>query len=390
MAGPPRFDLTTEEGKRAALEYEKTVFRTKRDAREAVEREPRTRPPTLIGHSLEELLRHKFPPRRTLLARGMDTWIREGNLWQIFAYRGTGKTWFLETIALITAYMIEVLGLRAPEPSRVLYVDGEMTGLEVQERFQKLADILKVPRQLGLLNPNEQRLIIVGADWQDQYLPRLDTPEGQAAIEPFVEPADLILLDGRPSLFDREGEKDPVAWTPAQEWLLSLRKRGKAVVWAHQANRQGGSRGLGAPEDVIDVNLKLSRPSDYVKSEGARFLVEFDKARGIFGASASTFEATLDPWEGWSTVDPDAISEEETRDAEEKLDLIVLKTLMRCEVADKKKLALLLRRAEKDIRESLNRLMGGETPLVEQEKRRKPLAVTVEGKKRLQAEGELS
>jgi putative DNA primase/helicase len=219
----------------------------------------------------------------------------------VFAYRGYGKTWFLETLALVVAYGVEALGLRTPEPAHVLYVDGEMASEDVKQRFALLCEMLRVPRQLGLLA--DRRLVVVGADWQEAYLPRLDTLEGQMAIEPFVKAADLIVLDNRSSLFDPEGEKDPTAWQPAQEWLLSLRRKGKTTLTAHHANRLGGARGLSKAEDVIDLNLKLSRPDDYSADQGARFLVEFDKARGVHGPAAAPFVAALKS-EGWRVEGP--------------------------------------------------------------------------------------
>jgi hypothetical protein len=307
------FDLNTESGQKSALEAQKHIFRIQREAREAIDREPRTPPPTLIGHTLEELLRHKFPARRILLSRGDHALLRAGNIAQVFAYRGVGKTWFLETWALIAAYGIDSLGIHAPEPSRVLYVDGEMASEDVQGRFHLLAQRLNVPRQLGLLA--KPQLTVVGADWQEQYLPRLDTIAGQAAIEEFIEPCDLIFLDNRSCLFDSEGEKDPTAWQPAQDWLLSLRKRGKATVMAHHANRQGGARGIGKAEDVIDLNLKLSRPENYKASEGARFLVEFDKARGVHGPAAASFVAALGD-KGWEVEN---VGEDDNADAAKKI-----------------------------------------------------------------------
>ena len=75
-------------------------------------------------------------------------------------------------------------------------------------------------------------LLIVAADWQHEYLPRMDTPEGQSSIEPLVENADVIIFDNRSCLFDPEGEKDPTAWQPTQDYLLSQRRRDKASLLA--------------------------------------------------------------------------------------------------------------------------------------------------------------
>lgn len=49
----------------------------------------------------------------------------------------------------------------------------------------------------------------------------------------------------------------------------------------------------------MDTVIKLSRPSDYVATEGARIVVEFTKARGIIGGDAEAFEAQLRDGE-WS------------------------------------------------------------------------------------------
>ena len=81
-------------------------------------------------------------------------------------------------------------------------------------------------------------------------MPRLDTPEGQAALAPFIARAGLVFLDNRLCLFDPEGEKDATAWQPAQDWLLALRRRGKAVVAEQftQAVARHQRAGLGAVE----------------------------------------------------------------------------------------------------------------------------------------------
>jgi putative DNA primase/helicase len=216
--------------------------------------------------------------------------LREGHLGQVYAQRGIGKTWLLQTLALVSASGGEALGFSSPEPCRVLYVDGEMASEEVQDRFALLGDRLRLPAS--------DRLLVVAADWQERYLPRVDTNEGQAALEPFVARADLIILDNRSCLFDPEGEKDPAAWQPAQNWLLSLRRRGKAVLLAHHSNRQGGARGHSKSEDALNLLVQLSRPDGYSQEHGARFMVTFEKSRGVHGAAIAPFVAalTVDGW----------------------------------------------------------------------------------------------
>ena len=121
-------------------------------------------------------------------------------------------------------------------------------------------------------------MTIIAADWQDDYLPRLDTEAGQTEIEPYVENADLIVLDNRSRLVDPDGEKDPSAWQPMQDWLLSLRRRGKAVLLGHHSNRMGGARAHSKAEDPMNLLINLTRPDDYRQDQGARFAVTFDKS----------------------------------------------------------------------------------------------------------------
>jgi hypothetical protein len=249
-----------------------------------------TPPPKLVAYTLPALRDHVFEYRRPLLQRGETVILREGHLAEIYGLRGIGKTWFTQTLALIASSGGSALGFRCEDPVNVLYIDGEMAGHEIKERFSVLEEKLSIK--------GNEKLTILAADWQEQFLPRLDTLEGKMAIEPFVEAADLIVLDNRSTLFNPDSEKDPSAWQPAQDWLLALRRRRKAVVLVHHSNRQGGARGHSKPEDVMNLLLKLSRPEEYRSDQGARFTLEFDKVRGCHGLDIAPFVASLQP-DGW-------------------------------------------------------------------------------------------
>lgn len=248
-------------------------------------------PPTLRAFTLPELEAHTFEHRRPILRRDDAMILCEGQIGEIYGLRGIGKTWVVQTLALIAASGgCSALGFHADEPVRVLDIDGEMAGEEKRDRYVELR------QRLG--RPSTPNLTILAADWQDGFLPRLDTPGGRLAVEPFVEAADLIILDNRSTLFDPESEKDPSAWQPAQDWLLSLRRRRKAVLIVHHSNRQGGARGHSKPEDVMNLLIKLTRPEGYTADQGARFVVEFDKVRGCHGPAVAPFTASLQP-DGW-------------------------------------------------------------------------------------------
>jgi putative DNA primase/helicase len=249
-------------------------------------------PAPLIGLTLDQLSTQVFPPRKALLSRGETVIFRAGHLASVNAERGVGKTLFLQSLSLVVATGREVLGFQGSTPCRVLYVDGEMASEEIKDRFDLLRD------RLGIYG--SVPLTVVAADWQERYLPRLDTPEGQLALEPYVDNADFIVLDNRSCLLDPDGEKDPRAWQPTQDWLLSLRRRGKAVMLGHHSNRMGGARGHSKAEDPMNLLIQLTRPEDYEQEQGARFTVTFTKSRGAHGASMAPFVAHLTP-DGWQT-----------------------------------------------------------------------------------------
>jgi len=251
-----------------------------------------------------QLKTHAVPRREPILRRGDTVMLKAKQLWQVVAYRGTGKSWFLMTIALIISAGRAALGFTAPTPRSVLYVDGEMALEDILDRFNLLSEALGIP-----LTDN---LVIIAADDQDEdsYLPRLDTPEGQAAVEEFAGPAEVIILDGRSCLFDSEGEKDPTKWQPAQDWLLSLRRRGKTVAWAHHANRLGGTRGIGKPEDVINLEIKLSLPDGYKREDGCRFVAEWTKTRGVHGPELTRFVAQLVDGKWHAQTEEQAVKDE--------------------------------------------------------------------------------
>ena len=266
---------------------------------------PAREAPPLVGLTLDELSTHTFPERKALLMRGDSAMFCSGYLGEVYAERGRGKTWFLQTLALVAGSGCSALGFHAPEPCRVLYIDGEMAATEIQERFALLRERLQVG--------TGSDVTIVAADWQTDYMPRIDTAEGQAVLEPFVEAADLIIIDNRSCLTDPESEKDPSAWQPTQDWLLSLRRGGKAVLLAHHSNRMGGARGHSRPEDVMNTLIKLSTPDDYSAEQGARFVVTFDKSRGAYGSAVAPFQAHLTP-EGWIVQGVEGMKQETTLD----------------------------------------------------------------------------
>ena len=242
------------------------------------------------------LLEMEIPPRRTLLS----PWLPEKGAAMLYAPRGLGKTFLSLSIAYAVASGGPVLRWQAREPRRVLFVDGEMPLVALQERLGGVV--------AGALNspPEDDFLRFLPADWFRDGLPDLASPEGRAMLEAMAAETALVVLDNLSSLAGgRENEGDD--WRPMQDLVLSLRRRGTSTLLVHHSGKGGQQRGTSRREDVLDTVIALRRPENYQATQGARFEVHFEKARGFTGSDATPFEAALrvtpDGALGWESSD---------------------------------------------------------------------------------------
>jgi len=89
----------------------------------------------------------------------------------------------------------------------------------------------------------------------------------------------LWVVDNLASLTGGIDENAKRDWDPVNAWLLELRFAGIATMLLHHTNKGGSQRGTSAREDNIDTSIMLKRPFDYVPEDGAKFIVNFQKAR---------------------------------------------------------------------------------------------------------------
>lgn len=241
-------------------------------------------PCPLIVPTWEEFKAMDLPPREMLLA----PWLPRQGLGMLYGPRGCGKTWLAASIAFAVASGGGLCGKwNAPRSGRVLYVDGELPAPVLRER------LLAADRGRNGATVDEHSVRIVAASIQSEGLRPLDTEAGQLALEPFLEDRDLVILDNLSSLIGcRENEADD--WGPMQGYLLSLRRRGLAVLMVHHASKSGHQRGTSRREDVLDTVVALRKPADADPRAGASFELHFEKARGFWGEDAAPFRLSLD------------------------------------------------------------------------------------------------
>jgi putative DNA primase/helicase len=250
-------------------------------------------------HSLDlaELFALDLKPRGMVL----EPIIPEKGLAMLYAARGTGKTHIALGIAYAVATGSAFLRWRAPRARRVLLVDGEMPAAALRERLQRISN--------GE-TPTPTTLRIMAGDLIEQGIGNLASPLVQAELDAFLDGVELLILDNLSSLTATLRENDADGWSPIQQWLLRLRRRGISVLIVHHAGKGGDQRGTSRREDVLDTSISLRRPSDYAPAQGARFEVHVDKARGIYGEQAKPFEARLETSGGgavWTIKDVEEV-----------------------------------------------------------------------------------
>jgi putative DNA primase/helicase len=199
-----------------------------------------------------------------------------------------GKTHFALSVAYAVASGTKFLRWHAPVPRKVVYLDGEMPGSVMQRRLaMHCPDHPPAPGFFKIFTPD---LVPDG-----QTLPDLATLDGQDALNLMIEDDTALVVVDNLSAWARSGgrENDAESWLPIADWILSLRRRGIAVLLVHHAGKGGQQRGTSKKEDVLDVVIGLSRPADYDPKAGASFVVEFTKARNLLGDDAESLELEL-------------------------------------------------------------------------------------------------
>jgi hypothetical protein len=234
--------------------------------------------------NLDEFLALELPPKEMLLAPFLPV----KGLVELYASRGIGKTYLALAIAYAVATGGELLRWEAPRSQKVLFVDGEMPAIDIQDRLRQI---------IGKTSKCEpEHLMTLSADMSENGFPDLYGFDGQNFISDFVEQHDikLLILDNLSSLFRDGNENEADDWAKIQHWLLSLRRSGVSVLFVHHAGKSGKQRGTSRREDVVDTVLALKRPEEYDPSEGAKFVVHYEKNRGFCGDASKSFEVKME------------------------------------------------------------------------------------------------
>ncbi|GEM_PF-338519 len=236
----------------------------------------------LRAMTIDELFTLELPQRKMLLAPFLPT----QGLVLLVAKRGVGKTHIALGIAYAVASGGTFLRWTAPEPKKVLYIDGEMPAVLMQERLYKVAAMSNKKHITDFF-------VLLTPDVQENPMPDFSCKEGRDSIEPLLDGVDLVVIDNISCLFRSGSENESESWQEAQEWALNLRRKGKSILFVHHAGKNGVQRGTSKREDILDTVIMLKHLDDYKSEQGACFEIKFDKARHFSGEDASSFQVQL-------------------------------------------------------------------------------------------------
>ena len=224
--------------------------------------------------SMRELIDRKFPERHYLVR----PWMKEGGLCMIDAMPGHGKTYLAMSVAYAVASGQPMIPIWPVEQTgRVLYVDGELPGEDLQQRVRLLGPIL----------PEEQFRVLGYAQYSERLQPMLDlgVQEDLDKLDDMIEQhkSDLIILDSITTLVTSGVENDVDSWRIVQKWSLKHRGRGRTVVFLHHHGRSGMPRGTSSREVTLDTRLTMKEDRDQSTATHTAFHLDFSKTRGFFG-----------------------------------------------------------------------------------------------------------
>lgn len=232
-----------------------------------------------------ELGAHQFPERVQLLG----PLIHAGDLAMVFAGRGVGKTQVCLSIGSALAFGAVFLRWKAAQPVGVLYLDAEMAGAVMQQRVASF-----IPEDAPDNLAENFRLFTPDLLPEGQPLPDLSTVAGQQMIEPLIDDKTRVIVIDNLSAWCRTGkENESESWTPVSNWLLTLRRRGIAVLLVHHAGKNGEQRGNSKKEDLLDIVIQLKRAGDYDPRTGAAFTWAVTKGRHLVGDDAAELDLVL-------------------------------------------------------------------------------------------------
>ena len=218
-----------------------------------------------------DFLNEKIHVPRTII----NPWLVDGSISMLYAKRGVGKTW----LSLIISMMItredavnnaryNIGPWRCTNTAGVLYIDGEMGQFDLQDRLKRLKATMGKEGKYTPLSILSSNRIAATHDTQTN----ITNPLWRDGIYSYLKIHDeykLLILDNIASLSPGIDENVKAEWDAINQWILSVKAMGRAVLLVHHAGKEGKQRGTSGREDNLDCVIKLKNPAGYNVTDGA-------------------------------------------------------------------------------------------------------------------------
>ena len=270
--------------------------------------EPET-PQGLTTLTLNQFVAKTYPP----ITYYMYPIISNECLGMIFALPGKGKTLFALELAWRCSQGLDFMDWKFNnmiKPPPVLYVEGEMSATQVQDRVSSM-----VERDRGLKDFDlDNFYIAVLKEQPNESYQKLKTPEGRLNVQNSADEIykktgkkPIIFLDNVRFLMGNFNEKEGQDWIDFVLWLATLRAKGYSTYFLHHAVNTGEkASGSGYQDSNLDVNIKLSQPdensaTDHSSDHFTQIQFEFKKMRENVIGQMTPFIMVVDRNKGsWS------------------------------------------------------------------------------------------
>ena len=266
-------------------------------------------PQGLTTLTLNQFVAKTYPP----ITYYMYPIISNECLGMIFALPGKGKTLFALELAWRCSQGLDFMDWKFNnmiKPPPVLYVEGEMSATQVQDRVSSM-----VERDRGLKDFDlDNFYIAVLKEQPNESYQKLKTPEGRLNVQNSADEIykktgkkPIIFLDNVRFLMGNFNEKEGQDWIDFVLWLATLRAKGYSTYFLHHAVNTGEkASGSGYQDSNLDVNIKLSQPdensaTDHSSDHFTQIQFEFKKMRENVIGQMTPFIMVVDRNKGsWS------------------------------------------------------------------------------------------
>ncbi len=210
--------------------------------------------------------------------------IMKGDRVLVYAHRGSGKTWLICFIAVACASgrSLFVGRLEAPRPLRVLVIDGEMGGRELQKRYSMIFNAMGTPEHL------QDNLRIVAARIQGREI-QLETPEERERFKEDIAWADVIIADSMFCLFPNAMGSQLDGARGFNEFMRANSLQGKTtIVVDHTGKNKRNSYGTIGKELGLELVLKVEKVKNH-----ELFRLSVEKHRNLGSKDVQPIEYVL-------------------------------------------------------------------------------------------------